>query len=131
MLPMRPLSIIFIAAVALAACAGPPTGAQPGASDSRIPGLKRVVAAIRSAPVSLDPQRTQRPDNTVRGLGAVEELLHAGLTTVKDDSVRIPLLAQDVPSLENGLWKVFPDGRMEITWTIRPNARWQDGTPVT
>src|SRR5207245_6528783 len=36
-----------------------------------------------------------------------------------------------IPSLENGLWKLFPDGRMETTWTLREGARWHDGTPVT
>ncbi|MBM2812391.1 MAG: hypothetical protein HW416_3150, partial [Chloroflexi bacterium] len=36
-----------------------------------------------------------------------------------------------VPSLENGLWKLLPDGRMETTWRIRDGAQWHDGTPVT
>jgi peptide/nickel transport system substrate-binding protein len=36
-----------------------------------------------------------------------------------------------VPTLENGLWKLLPDGRMETTWRLRPAARWQDGTPLT
>ena len=26
---------------------------------------------------------------------------------------------------------MFPDGRMETTWTIKPTARWQDGTAVS
>jgi peptide/nickel transport system substrate-binding protein len=42
-----------------------------------------------------------------------------------------PFLAESVPSIENGLWKLLPDGRMETTWKIRPNARWHDGTPFT
>jgi peptide/nickel transport system substrate-binding protein len=42
-----------------------------------------------------------------------------------------PLLAESVPTLENGRWKLLPDGRMETTWTLRPNARWHDGTPFT
>src|SRR4051812_12975107 len=102
--------------IALAACAGPPSGSQlGGGSEARAIAFKRVVAAIRSAPASLAQQRTQRPDNTVRGLDAVEELVHAGLTSVKDDGTRTPLLAEAAPTLENGLWKVFPDGRMEMT----------------
>jgi peptide/nickel transport system substrate-binding protein len=43
----------------------------------------------------------------------------------------VPRLAEAVPSVENGLWKIFPDGRMETTWKIRSNALWHDGTPVT
>src|SRR5207302_8838736 len=39
--------------------------------------------------------------------------------------------AVSVPSVENGQWKLFPDGSMELTWAIRPGAAWHDGTPVT
>jgi peptide/nickel transport system substrate-binding protein len=42
-----------------------------------------------------------------------------------------PQLAEAVPSAENGLWKLLPDGRMETTWRIKPEARWHDGTPFT
>jgi peptide/nickel transport system substrate-binding protein len=33
--------------------------------------------------------------------------------------------------VENGLWTVFPDGRMETTWRIKPGTRWQDGTALS
>src|SRR5207247_6912865 len=36
-----------------------------------------------------------------------------------------------VPTVENGQWKLLPDGRMEIRWHIRQGARWHDGTPFT
>jgi peptide/nickel transport system substrate-binding protein len=42
-----------------------------------------------------------------------------------------PRLAERIPTLDNGLWKLLPDGRMETTFTIRPNARWHDGTLVS
>jgi peptide/nickel transport system substrate-binding protein len=131
---MRPLRLVPLwlsLCLALAACGTPFTAAPPAGEESRASGFKRIVIAIRSEPTSLVQQRTQRTENTVRGLYAVEEMLHAGLTFVKDDGKRVPQLAQDVPSLENGLWKVFPDGRMEVTWVLKENARWQDGTPVT
>src|SRR5439155_17572422 len=28
-------------------------------------------------------------------------------------------------------WQVFPDGRMETTYKLRPNLTWHDGTPLT
>src|SRR5205823_5284747 len=68
---------------------------------------------------------------SVRGLDGVEELTHAGLTYIKGDETRAAQLAEAVPSLDNGLWKLLPDGRMETSWKIKPAARWQDGTPVT
>src|SRR5439155_26739855 len=42
-----------------------------------------------------------------------------------------PQFAEALPSLENGLWQVFPYGRMETTWRVRPGASWHDGTPLT
>ncbi len=58
--------------------------------------------------------------------------LVAGALSVRDDRGElVPRLAEAVPSAENGLWQVFPDGRMEMTWRLRENARWHDGTPMT
>ncbi|MBI4277959.1 MAG: peptide ABC transporter substrate-binding protein [Armatimonadetes bacterium] len=36
-----------------------------------------------------------------------------------------------VPTIRNGLWKVTPDGRMEVTWKLRRDVRWHDGRPFT
>jgi len=60
----------------------------------------------------------------------IEQLVHAGLAQTDGRDVYAQL-AQAVPSLENGLWKLFDDGRMETTWKIRQDARWHDGTPIT
>jgi peptide/nickel transport system substrate-binding protein len=58
-------------------------------------------------------------------------MLHAGLTVYDPQGTLQPRLAQKVPTIEDGDWKVLPDGRMEITWNLRPDALWHDGTPVT
>jgi peptide/nickel transport system substrate-binding protein len=69
---------------------------------------------------------------SIRGVDEVEKLVHAGLSIVDGKTgAMAPILAEQVPTLENGLWKVFPDGRMETTWRIKENARWHDGTPVS
>src|SRR5687767_1939674 len=58
-------------------------------------------------------------------------MLHAGLGIEDHQGTLRPQLAEAIPSIENGQWKVHPDGRMETTWTLRTNARWHDGTPVS
>ena len=68
---------------------------------------------------------------TVPGGRLLEMLTNAALTELGAEAKLQPLLAEAVPSLENGLWKLFPDGKMETTWTIKPNARWHDGAPLT
>ena len=54
-----------------------------------------------------------------------------GLASVDNRDSLIPRLAEAVPSIENGLWRVLPDGRMDMTWKIHPKARWHDGMPFT
>jgi peptide/nickel transport system substrate-binding protein len=65
------------------------------------------------------------------GEGPLMGLVHTGLAERDTFATQVPRLAEAIPSEENGLWKVFPDGRMEVTWRIREDARWHDGTPVT
>ena len=33
------------------------------------------------------------------------------------------MLAEVVPTIENGLWRLLPDGQMELTWKIKPSVR--------
>jgi peptide/nickel transport system substrate-binding protein len=67
----------------------------------------------------------------VPGVDVLEELVNNGMVTVDNHGNWLARLAEAVPSVENSLWRVFPDGRMETTWRIRENARWHDGVPFT
>lgn len=51
---------------------------------------------------------------------------------VRDHNDEIqPLLAERLPSLDDGSWQVLVDGRMIVTWKLRPNAKWHDGQDLT
>ena len=65
--------------------------------------------------------------------GPLELMLafHAGLTIYDADGNLRPQLAQKVPTIQDGDWQALPDGRMEVTWRLRPDVRWHDGTPLT
>jgi peptide/nickel transport system substrate-binding protein len=54
-----------------------------------------------------------------------------GLTITDERMNVIPLLAAEVPTLENGGVVLRPDGGMDVTWRIRPGIRWHDGVPFT
>jgi peptide/nickel transport system substrate-binding protein len=129
----RCLFIWLVIAVTLMACAPAPTAGTSGKNDvatTTPAATKRITAAIRSVPASLVQQRTPRSP-TVHGLDGIEELTHAGLTYTRADGTRAGQLAETVPTLDNGFWKLLPDGRMETTWQIKPTAKWHDGTAVT
>ncbi len=42
-----------------------------------------------------------------------------------------PYLLEELPQLNSESWRVFPDGRMETTYRLKPNLTWQDGHPLT
>src|SRR6266540_4764263 len=128
---MKHLVSLSAVVLILAACAPRPpdqTAANPAAAGQQ-QAPKKVVAVIRGTlPILYNKIGVGA---TYSGLEYVERLVNAGLADADGSGTPQPILAEAVPSLENGLWKVFPDGRMETTWKLRPGVRWHDGTPLT
>lgn len=122
------LLLLLTLALGLACAPAPPSQSSVPSSQSAA-APKRVTAAITGDLHTFSNKLN--PGQNVPGIDVVEDLLHAGLTRTNHQGVLIPRLAEAVPSLENGMWRLFPDGRMETTWTIRPGAQWHDGTPFT
>jgi peptide/nickel transport system substrate-binding protein len=117
----------------LAACA-PAARPEGGASADQQPSqarFKRISASVKGDGHTLSERINNVGGATTIGIGSVEDAINAGLTHVDDHSVRQPQLAEAVPSIDNGLWRLLADGRMETTWHIRPSARWHDGTAFT
>ena len=54
-----------------------------------------------------------------------------GLTTTDENMKVIPLLARDVPTVDNGGVKTRSDGGMDVIWKLRPGITWHDGVPFT
>jgi peptide/nickel transport system substrate-binding protein len=106
------------------------TAAGQSAASSQPTGPKRVTAAIMSEPGVLS-WKLSEGDNLRAGLDTVEPLIIVGMVAADNQGVLRPILAEAVPSTDNGLWKVNADGTMETTWHIRQGAQWHDGTPVT
>ncbi len=65
----------------------------------------------------------------------IENLLWAGLEFIDQDGNDQPLLATEVPTVQNGRVKVIDIGdgkkRLEIHYTLRDDIYWSDGTPIT
>jgi peptide/nickel transport system substrate-binding protein len=119
------------------ACAAPTPTAErserpPGGpvSEGRpSTGPKRFNAAIRGNPHTV--YQKLNPRSNIPGIDGLERMVGTGLTVAAPDGGRTARLAEVVPTLENGLWKLLPDGTMELTWTLKPNVVWHDGTPMT
>src|SRR6266542_6739840 len=104
------------AALVLAGCAA---GAPASQSQGSAPAPARVskTVALSSRLENRDGIAlfsTQNADQ--RGTAAI---FHAGLTVYDVQGKLQPVLAQKVPSVADGDWKVNPDGSMEVTWKIK------------
>ncbi len=128
---LAPLVLVCLMILACAPGAPPPSADQPtgSATAGQAPAApKQLVAGILSEPKQFAPWGS---GTTAGGLWEVPELVRRTLTIVNDRGVPQPELAAALPTLENGDWRINPDGTMEQTWRIRPDARWHDGQPVT
>jgi peptide/nickel transport system substrate-binding protein len=59
---------------------------------------------------------------------SASRIVYEPLASFDEDGRLIPILAAEIPSLENG--GVAADGR-SVTWALKPDVEWADGTPFT
>lgn len=64
------------------------------------------------------------------GIQSDKALFNAALTFNDDRGTLRPYLGE-VPQLNSDTWRVFPDGRMETVYRLRPGLTWHDGQPLT
>jgi peptide/nickel transport system substrate-binding protein len=117
-------------ALVLSACAPPrpsttsQTQPEGGAAAAQSQGRKHItIATFR--------EMDFLPNNSFPGSPDVRTLVNPGLSVLDPGGTQQPLLTEAVPSIQNGQWMLLPDGRMEVTWKLRPGARWHDGTALT
>lgn len=115
----------------IAACAAPAGRGDSGSGAAQPQTPKRIVAAMRGIPLSLYDPLTSSGGGQQPGSAEMSGLANLGLTVEDSAGERRPMLAEQTPTVENGLWRVFPDGRMETVWHVRENVLWHDGTPAT
>ena len=129
------IATILIVAIVIVGCAAPqrPGATQSSASGASAPKeIRRVTAAIVGNPATVNMMiNTAGSTGKVPGADEVEDLLNARLGMMGQDGVVRPQLAETIPTIENGLWTVLTDGRMEMTWKISSRAHWHDGVAFT
>ncbi|HEY3118255.1 MAG TPA: ABC transporter substrate-binding protein [Chloroflexota bacterium] len=126
----RILTGLLLSLLAFTACAAPSGPSSAGNQTGRSSGApKRVVAGIRGTAQVLYAKLNI--SNAGLGVSDIARMVGAGLTARDDQDELHPQLTEAIPTVNNGNWKLQPDGKMETVWKIRPNARWHDGTAVS
>jgi peptide/nickel transport system substrate-binding protein len=125
------VSVPLVLVLLLSACAPTSPSARPtggGAPDSSAASNQTLVIAVRGEP----PSVASKPVVDFSGsLGRPRELFNANLDFLDERERPQPQLAESLPQLNTDTWRVFPDGRMETTYRLKPNLTWHDGTPLT
>jgi peptide/nickel transport system substrate-binding protein len=77
----------------------------------------------------------REPDTMNRFATHILEDIHScvieGLVTNDEQMNVVPVLASELPTLENGGVKLRANGGMDVTWKLRPGIKWHDGKPHT
>src|SRR5688572_196716 len=108
--------LILALCTLVSSCAPSGANVRDGDSPPARTGPKRLVAAIQSNPSTLTNILVVSSGQP--GVPEMEEMVHQGLTDADPEGLRHAMLAEAVPSLENGHWQLLPDGGMTTTWTI-------------
>src|SRR5712692_4367357 len=121
---------ILVAAALMCGCAqasGSPTTANGPSPSVDLSAGKTLVTIVRSEASSAAAKALQTSGSNI----TPATLFNAGLAILDVHKVPYPELAESLPQLNTDSWKVFPDGRMETTYHLKPNLTWQDGSPLS
>jgi peptide/nickel transport system substrate-binding protein len=124
------LMLMVALAVAAMACAGPGPQSRP-ADSAAVPGqqsTRTLVAAIRDEPANIALNPFSQPGQATY---LIKRTFNAQLSYVDNEAAAHPYLAEGLPQLNRDSWRVFPDGRMETTWRLKPGLTWHDGTALS
>lgn len=102
-------------------------GCQPGATSAPAVDSKSIVIVIPEDPPSFNPIVADTGYDAL-----VMELVMLGLSDIDAQGNVFPELAAELPTVENGGVVLDEDaGTMTVTWKLREDVQWADGTPVT
>lgn len=129
----RSLAVPFLTLLTtiLAACApaaSPPAPGSRGPEPQAGAPSRTLAVAIRVEP----PTVATRPLQTAGiGLYLPSRMFNATIGLLDKDGRSLPYVVEALPQLNSESWRLFPDGRMETTYRLKPNVTWHDGTPLS
>ncbi len=128
-------ALLLVTALAAAACGGATDSAsQDGddATESAVtaetvpePGGGEIVLAVEQWPECLNPL-TSCANSSWLNWSVLVHLVPTLMEYDEDNNLRASPLLVEAPSAETR-----PDGGFTVTYSLDPDARWSDGTPIT
>ncbi len=122
--------VVLVLATAITASAGACGGGSGTTTSSGTADPSRSARATRLV-VGYDREPDTLNRFSTHILEDIETCVVEGLVTTDESMAIVPLLAASVPTIENGGVVLRQDGGMDVTWRLRPDVKWHDGTPHT
>jgi peptide/nickel transport system substrate-binding protein len=132
----RALTVVLLLIVVLVGCGAPaatplPTETEPTQAATEAPteavparGQGGTLALLYfQAPTVVNPHLSPGTKDL-----SASRITYEPLASFDKDGKLVPILAAQIPSLENG--QVGDDG-MSVTWSLKQDVRWGDGEPFT
>jgi peptide/nickel transport system substrate-binding protein len=131
-MPSCRLAWLICVGLIFVACAAPTATTPQSGAGTTAPGAaaprRTLVMIARAEPPSL----AAKPLVGFSGsLSPPIRLFNATLDYRDENEVAHPYLAQALPQVNTDTWRLFPDGRMETTWKLRPGLTWHDGAALS
>lgn len=129
-----PFLLLLLAGLLLVtACTPGQVGTSSGPGGAAAPAPeKTLTVAIQLQPSSFDSQMTlDSTGGRTGGRNNVGPLVNASPTWRDFSGNRQLGYVTELPSTARGTWVANPDGTMTVTWKLRPDFYWHDGTPIT
>src|SRR5581483_7656771 len=120
------LAVLVTFCLGLVAC-GPTETPQPASRDTAATLQGRALRIMLRNEVDNLAVKVIGPNAPER----TRRMFNAELVQYDGQGIVRPYLAESIPVLNTPSWQVFPDGRMETTYRLRPGLTWHDGAPLT
>jgi peptide/nickel transport system substrate-binding protein len=127
MINLKWLRVTLLAALmllVLGACTAPSDATGGSAGEAAAGGEKILRIAYGAEIDTLNALTSQN-------LTDIEILMVEGLIMSNDQNTYIPVLATEIPTLENGGAVINDDGTVTMTWNLREGVKWHDGVEFT
>ncbi len=128
---LRWAAVLVLVSMSVLGCAPGSVPSSPaGGSATGARGPESVPKTLTMAFQAFPSSPAGKLQGGGRGNVQFHWIFNAYLSGLDSVSKPQPMLAESVPSVENGTWKLNPDGSMETVWKIRSTALWHDGRPI-
>jgi len=133
---LKLLTLFVIFGLVLSACGG---GGSEAENEETAPAAEAVPSAVESETQAgggtvtlILPEEPANLNYFLADAAIVRQAADAtsmtGLATINEDGNFVAVLAEDLPTLENG---GLSQDYLTVTWKLKPDLKWSDGEPLT